>query len=267
MKVRTEAIDTKNEEMTEILVKSSIDGTMQPNLVYISKNENRPLLVGLHTWSYGRFNQAGNMLPLAIKNDWNLLLPEFRGANLRSNPDCKDALGSKKAKQDIVDAVEYVKENYNIDSSKIMLLGASGGGHMALLMAGYMPKMWKAVCSFVPITDVGKWYFENPNYSDGIAACCGEYEDSKDEYDYRSPVSYVKEIAQATVKIYSGKWDNSVPCHHGLDLYNKIFSEYPEANVYFEMFDGGHEMLIDDAERWLIAHLNDKKDDFVKVTG
>ena len=64
-------------KQTEILVKSTLDGTMQPSLFYKSPNANRPLLVGLHTWSYDRFNQIENMLPFAEKNDFNQLLPEF----------------------------------------------------------------------------------------------------------------------------------------------------------------------------------------------
>jgi len=64
----------------ELYIRSTLDGTMQPSLFFRSPSaEKRPLLVGLHTWSFDRFNQIGNMLPLAEKYDFNLLLPEFRG--------------------------------------------------------------------------------------------------------------------------------------------------------------------------------------------
>ena len=109
--------------MMEITVKSSIDGTLQPNLFYAAKGKNRPLIVGLHTWSHDRYNQEKAMLPIAIEKDWNLLLPEFRGANLRKNPNCRDACGSQKAKQDIIDAVEYVKNNYEIDIQSLLAGG------------------------------------------------------------------------------------------------------------------------------------------------
>ena len=40
-------------EQKEIFVKSTLDGTMQPSFFYKSDSpEKRPLLVGLHTWSY-----------------------------------------------------------------------------------------------------------------------------------------------------------------------------------------------------------------------
>ena len=58
-----DAIKMKQEE---ILVKSSLDGTMQSSLFYKSESKKkRPLLAGLHTWSHDRFNQIENMLPYA----------------------------------------------------------------------------------------------------------------------------------------------------------------------------------------------------------
>lgn len=258
-----------DEKMQEIMVTSSLDKTIQPNLFYAASDRNRPLLVGLHTWGMNRLNQIENLLPVARRNDWNLLLPEFRGANLLENPNSKDACASPKAKQDVLDAIEYVKTNYGIDETNILLFGASGGGHMALMLAAYAPKLWRAICSFVPITDVRRWYDENPDYRESIAACCGDAEDEKNSavYRERSPIYYTQEIAKATVKIYSGKWDPIVPCHHGLDLYLRIFDQNPEAKVYFEMFDGGHEMLIPEAEAWLKAHMNHVTNRYTKVTG
>ena len=78
----------------ELLIPSTLDGTLQPSLFYRASAPCRPLLVGLHTWSYDRFNQIKNMLPLAEKHDFNLLLPDFRGANTPKNPHCTEACGS-----------------------------------------------------------------------------------------------------------------------------------------------------------------------------
>lgn len=255
--------------MKEIWVSSSLDGTKQPSLFFGAAEEERPLLVGLHTWSADRFNQKKKLLPLAEKMGWNLLLPEFRGANLKQNPNCIDACGSKKAKQDVIDAVEYVKQNYEIDENNIFLLGASGGGHMALLMAAYAPELWRAVGAFVPVVDLKKWHEENPNYREEIEACCGGFPtmETEKEYQYRSPIHHLSEIAKANVKIFSGKWDKVIPCHHGLDIYNSTFMLYPEARVFFEMFDGGHEMPIKMAEQWLCSQLFDLERISEQVTG
>ena len=116
--------------MNEIQVKSTLDGTLQPSLFFRPRTDAPvPLVVGLHTWSYDRFNQAENYLPLCGKYGWALLLPEFRGPNLASNPHSHDACGSLKARRDILDAVDYVLRTSAIYYDNIFLLGCSGGGH------------------------------------------------------------------------------------------------------------------------------------------
>lgn len=247
----------------EILVKSTLDSTMQPSLFYkVESNEKRPLLVGLHTWSYDRFNQIDNMLPFAERHSFNLLLPEFRGPNLVSNPHCTKACGSEYAKQDIKDAVDYVIANENVDADNVFLLGHSGGGHMALLMAGFCPEYFKAIASYVPITDVEKWSTQNLNYTEGIMTCCSG---DDDEMYKRSPVAYIDNIAKANLKIFHGKFDPSVPVTQSIDFYNDLMSKYPESRVFLDVFDGGHELDMITAEHWLISQYKGVR--LTKVTG
>lgn len=69
------------------------------------------------------------MVPFAGKYDFNLLLPEFRGINLDTNPHPTLACASLHAKQDIKDAVDYLVEHTDVDNDNILLLGCSGGEH------------------------------------------------------------------------------------------------------------------------------------------
>ena len=246
----------------EILVKSSLDGTMQPSLFYKSASkEKRPLLVGLHTWSFDRFNQIENMLPMAERWDFNLLLPEFRGSNLDTNPNYTKACGSDFAKQDIMDTIGYVIENENIDEENIFLLGASGGGHMALLIAGMCPERFKAIGAFVPITDLVAWGQQNEYYRAHVRACCGDEAEMKK----RSPITYLDTIAKANLKIFHGKRDPVVPVSHSLTLFNEILHKHPNARVYLDVFDGGHQMDMEVAEHWILSQYDGAKN--VQVTG
>ena len=245
----------------EILIRSTLDGTLQPSLFYRAKGSGRPLLVGLHTWSYDRFNQIKKMLPFAEKFDFNLLLPEFRGANLDTNPHSSLACGSENAKRDIKDAVVYVVKNENVDKDNIFLLGASGGGHMALLMAGYCPEYFKAIGAFVPITDLKKWTEQNVNYKKHVLACCS----SELEMEKRSPMAYIDTIAKANLKIFHGKYDNVVPVVQSMELYGKLFEKYPKSRVFLDIFDGGHQMSMDVAMSWLLADYEEKTQ--TEVTG
>ena len=250
-------------EQTEILVKSTLDGTMQPSLLYKSASkEKRPLLVGLHTWSHDRFNQIGNMLPVAEKYDFNLLLPEFRGSNLDTNPNCQYACGSQYAKQDIKDAIDYLIQGGEVDPDNVFLLGLSGGGHMSLLMAGMIPEYFKAIGAYVPITDLTKWVQESQAYRQHILACCG---DDQTEQMKRSPIAYLDTIAKANLKIFHGKRDPVVPVSHSLSLYNAIMEKHPDASVYLDIFDGGHEIDMNAAVYWLMSQYDVVKK--TQVTG
>lgn len=245
----------------EILIKSSLDSSDQPALFYPAQGSHRPLLIGLHTWSFDRFNQC-SLAQYAKELDWNLLLPEFRGPNLKTNPNCAQACASEYAMQDILDSIDHVQKLKDIDSDHLFLLGGSGGGHMALMMCAYRPKAFKAVCSFVPITDLEKWAGQNAAYRDHILACCSN---SAEEMKKRSPIHYPDRIAQANVKIFHGKFDQSVPVTHSVELYETVFKSHPQARVFLDVFDGGHEIDVPAAIRWFESQMEPSL--YTQVTG
>ena len=249
-------------EQTEILIRSTLDNSLQPSLFYRASKPGRPLLVGLHTWSFDRFNQIKNMLPFAEENDFNLLLPDFRGKNRIENPHCHEACGSMLAKQDIKDAVDYAIANEAVDPENVFLLGLSGGGHMALLMAGFCPSYFKAIGAFVPITDLKKWSVENPKYGKYVFDCCG---DEEEELAFRSPISYIDTIAEANLKIFHGKFDSVVPVTQSIELYNRILEKYPTSRIFLDIFDGGHQIDMNTAFDWLLSQY--KEQELTSVTG
>ena len=237
-------------QQTEILVQSTIDGTMQPSLFYAASKSNRPLLISLHTWSYDRFNQLESIVPFAEKYDFNLLLPEFRGSNLDTNEHCTLACASLHAKQDIKDAVDYVVRNFDVDADNIFMLGCSGGGHMALMMCGFCPEYFKAVGAFVPVTDLNLFAEQNEEYRRHVLACCSG---SQEEMRLRSPMTYADTIAKANMKIFHGKFDPLVPHTHSLQLYNRILQGHPTARVFLDIFDGEHELDLNAAAAWFLS--------------
>ena len=249
-------------ERCEIKVESTLDGSVEPSLFYEADTSigARPLLVGLHTWSYDRFNQEKVMLPYAKKYNFHLLLPEFRGPNLIENPRREQACASRFAVQDVFDAAEYVIKNYKVDRERVYLLGCSGGGHMSLMCAAKHPDYFRSVASFVPITDLARWEKENPNYGKSVRACCVDTEDMM----RRSPITYADSLAKANLKIFHGKYDTSVTYKQSVDLFLEIMKIDPSARVFLDIFDGGHEMSMESALGWL---LKGDKEILTKVTG
>jgi len=211
---------------------SSADATRQPALFYSPKTKKTcPLLVALHTWS-GDYTQKN--VPYAewcIEKNWVLIHPNFRGPN--NNP---HATGSDKVIKDIICAVDYAKANANIDTERIYLIGGSGGGHAALLMAGRCSDIWAGVSAWVPITDLKQWYLQckktGRKYADDIVNSCGgipgESLSVDIEYKNRSPVTYLQNAIGLPLDINAGIMDGhtgSVPVSHSLRAFNILAAE------------------------------------------
>lgn len=145
--------------LLEIAVVSSRDGSKQKAIFYPppgaelqAPGPKVPLVVFLHSWSTD-YKTVGPALEESQHRGWIFIGPNFRGPNETS-----DACASDLAVQDILDSVAYARQHARVDDKRIYLIGSSGGGQMALLMATRAPKVWSAVSTWVPITDLTSWY-------------------------------------------------------------------------------------------------------------
>lgn len=212
-------------------VKSSLDGEIQkvifwkPEEPEADKPVARPLLVFLHSWS-GGFEQGLPWIEQARKRGWILVAPDFRGPNNRP-----EACASDLAAQDILDAVNHARHNARIDDLRIYLVGGSGGGHMALVMAGRAPQLWAGVSAWVPISDLAAWHEESltrkNNYAKMLEASCGGAPGplTMQEYRKRSPLFHLAAAKHVPLDINAGIHDGhtgSVPVSHTLHAFNAL---------------------------------------------
>jgi poly(3-hydroxybutyrate) depolymerase len=222
-------IDGWPEAVRAVQYESPADGTMQPALFYAPKSGKPvPLLVALHTWG-GDFKQPSGAAyaEWCIEHGWAIVHPDFRGPNSRP-----EATGSALVVADILAAVDYAKAHADIDADRIYLMGGSGGGHAALLMAGRAPKIWAAVSAWVPIFDLQQWHAEAASvaYRDLIEKSCGgapgDSQDVDKEYTRRSPRTYFAEAKGVVVDINAGIRDGhddaTVPVSHSLDAFQAV---------------------------------------------
>lgn len=218
-------------QVKEINYLTSADVTMQPALFYApSKNpQPRPLLVALHTWS-GDYKQKLS-IPYAdwcIEKGWIFIHPHFRGPNWTIQ-----ATGSDLVVADIISAVDHARKNANVDPSRIYLVGASGGGYTALMMAAREPNIWAAVSAWVPIADLRAWYFEcskaGRRYAKHIVKSCGgppgQNAPVDRQYKTRSPITHLHNAVGLPLDINAGIRDGhtgSVPISHALNAFNIV---------------------------------------------
>ena len=226
--------------MSEIRVASSVDGTMQPCLFWApgsATNHPCPLLIWLHTWSYD-YRQPDKLAyqEQAIKRGWFLLAPNFRGPN-----DRPEAGGSLLARTDIIDAIDYVEQHFNVDTNRIYLVGESAGAQMALLEAGYNPTRFSAVSAWVPVTDLADWYHYHSQpgramrYANGVKAVCGGVPGASGavdaEYRARSPVYHLDRTDGLPIDIAVGVDDTEVPIYQSLRAFNAIAKADGKAEI------------------------------------
>jgi dienelactone hydrolase len=160
--------------LQEISYQSTADNTMQPAMFYRPDGDGPiPLIVALHTWG-GDYRQDhhNEIADWCIDNGWAHIHPDFRGPNRRP-----EATGSDLVIADIASAVDYAVEAAGVDTTAVYLVGTSGGGYAALLMAGRHPEIWAGVTAWVPISDLAAWYAQcksrGLDYQHDIAASCG----------------------------------------------------------------------------------------------
>ncbi len=216
-------------------VYSVIDATPQPvrfwapDAVRDGRKRNVPLLVYLHSWSTSHRGSDGMEKALAEcrRRGWIFIAPDFRGPNRRP-----EACASPLAVQDVLDAVRETSRWVSVDLKRIYLLGGSGGGHMALMMASRAPELWAGVSAWVPITDLAAWHrfsrAKKAKYADDIEKCCGGPPgdpSTREEYRRRSPIFWLDQAKGLSIDINVGLRDGhegSVPIDHSLKAFNVL---------------------------------------------
>lgn len=204
---------------------TSADQSYQPAMFYApDSGVPVPLIVALHTWS-GNYEQNYHMqiAQWCMKHGWAYIHPDFRGPNIRP-----EATGSELVVKDIVSAVEYVNKTTRIDAASVFLVGTSGGGYTALVMAGHHPEIWAGVSAWVPISDLRAWYSQGQFCGDLVKSCGGVpgQSDVVDrEYRTRSPLTYLAKAKGVDLHINAGIMDGHngpVPISHALFAFNEV---------------------------------------------
>lgn len=220
-----------DKEFEIVEIKSSKDNSLQKSYFYKSKsNEPKPLIVSLHTWS-GDYSQNDGLAEICKQKDLNYIHPDFRGANKTANACC-----SELALTDIDDAITYAIKNSNVDTTKIYVIGVSGGGYATLSTFMKSKHKIKKFSAWASITDLIAWYNESrirkSNYAENILDCT----DSKNGLNIenakqKSPLywnSPTEKLQNSKLFIYAGIYDGiqgSVPITHSINFYNKLLSD------------------------------------------
>ena len=227
--------DTKSVDwdsaFTVVDIKSTMDNNIQKAYCYKSKsNKPKPLIVSLHTWS-GYYYQKDDLAKLCQQKDLNYIHPDFRGANWT-----KDACCSDLALNDIDDAITFAINNFNVDTTKIYVIGVSGGGYATLSTFMKSKHKISKFSAWASISDLIAWYHESSirksNYAQNILDCTSSKKGLNIECaKHKSPIYWdtpTDKLKNSKLFIYAGIYDGiqgSVPITHSINFYNKILTD------------------------------------------
>ena len=213
-------------------IKSAIDDHIQKAYFYRSTAADpAPLIVSLHTWS-GDYSQEDTLSGLCRAKGLNYIHPDFRGIN-----STKDACCSDLAINDIDESISYAIENANVDTSRIYVIGTSGGGYATLSAFMKSKQRIRKFSAWVPISDLIAWYHESSirqnKYAWDILGCTESKEGTLNISVARqkSPVYWdtpVSKLRTSELYIYTGIYDGiqgSVPITQSINFYNKVLSD------------------------------------------
>lgn len=235
----------------DISIVSSKDGSKQPLIFYAppgaattASGPKVPLVVFLHSWSTD-YKTVGLALEETKHRNWVFAGPNFRGPN-----ETPEACASDLAVQDILDSVDYARKQARVDENRIYLVGSSGGGQMALLMATRAPQLWSAVSTWVPITDLATWHefsqATGTQYAGMMDKCLGGPPDTPQraaEYRRRSSLFFLNKAKGIPITIDSGLHDghagNAVPLSQSLLAFNELAraNDFPDRTLTLEHID------------------------------
>ena len=243
--------------LSEITIPSSMDGKDQLVVIGVpevyAEGKATALLVGLHTWSSDGRQMAGTYGNEAMKRGWLLVLPQFRGPMAGATSDPREGGGSILAQRDVMDAIAYMRAAYTVAPRRIYMVGASGGGHMACLMACKYPDVFAAVTAWCPITDLREWYAQGDSYAANIEAICGGKPGATPEVDFeylrRSPRSFITNAAGTHLLIGHGDRDETVYPEQSWNTFRELRS-LPQHGVVFDCWSGGHEAKTTEGLEW-----------------
>jgi len=146
----------------------------------------------------------------------------------------------RKMQDDVTDATKWaIKEGY-ADAKRIAITGASYGGYSALMGAAREPELYRAVISYVGVSDLELMYTRGDiedslygkNYLKRVLS------EAQAELKARSPVNLAEQF-QAPVLIIHGGQDKRVPVQHGRAMRDALKGAGKTVE-YFEVADEMH---------------------------
>ncbi|PSL40850.1 dipeptidyl aminopeptidase/acylaminoacyl peptidase [Salsuginibacillus halophilus] len=145
-----------------------------------------------------------SLFQLLAYEGYNILAPNFRGSSDYGLSFKKMVEGDwgYGPRLDNIYALEYVIEHGYADREKLLLMGGSYGGYMALLLHGRHPEYFKAVVDIFGVSNLFSFVKSVPDFWKPIMQqWLGDPEDDYDRFVTDSPITYLDQMTKPMLVI------------------------------------------------------------------
>lgn len=201
---------------------------------YNSITTDLPLVIVIHGMGGDAEGARDYFAAEANSRDWLLAAPHMHGAYYQTGSGTSKSLAWIGAQHDIIDTINYMIEHWEVDTSKIYLIGGSMGGQTTTMTAAKYPDIFAAAVAWKPLTDLEIWYDylmdnEEPyniprdiRRETGAASNAGQTgtmpDQARFEYQRRSPMEVPQNDSLLPLTMWHAENDDLVPIYHSQDL-------------------------------------------------
>lgn len=219
-----------------------------------------PLVIALHDYNQTRMDSFNSYAAAAEARGWLLASPEMHGeVNNAPNVGAR-VMGSRASQWDVLDTINYMKANYNVDATRIYLIGYGMGGLTAQIFAAKWPHLVAAVVADSSPSNLVIWEFDtrstgntpNAALNQAMLQETGAYNPTTHqliverrpyryhfEYERRSPTDFALNFRHIPLLLLHPSNDTIVAPAHARNMYANVL-DYSETVVQLEFFSGNH---------------------------
>ena len=224
----------------------SFDGLSIHSLLYIPKGTKKDGTNPAILWPHGgpeasEMHNFNKYLQVFTNAGYIVIAPNFRGSigygKSFQKMIYKDWGGAEF--QDVLGAVDYLKETGYADPKKIAVVGGSFGGFMTLTCVTKAPKIWKCAIDIFGPSNLFTFLESVPeHWKQGTDILVGNAKTDKAMLTERSPINFVDNI-KCPLLVIQGKYDPRVVEAESVQIVEKLKSVNKPVE-YLLLEDEGH---------------------------
>ncbi|HBB44439.1 MAG: Peptidase S9 prolyl oligopeptidase active site domain protein [Parcubacteria group bacterium GW2011_GWA1_44_13] len=207
----------------------SFDELEIPAFLFLPKEKLRdkklPVIVHIHGGPEGQFRPSFNsLIQYFVYQGYAVIAPNVRGSSGYGKKYL--ALDDIHKRMDSVTDLQYLhkflENNNDLDTSKVVLWGASYGGYMVLAGLTFHPELWVAGVDIVGISNLVSFLENTSPYRRALREAEYGYLSTDREFlESISPLNFIENI-KAPLFIIHGANDPRVPLSEAEQMYSKL---------------------------------------------